>query len=111
MPSFPDIVVRDALIADGSGDPLAGGDVAIGDGQILSAGPEQVTAGPATAELDARGHLVCAPGFIDVHTHDDFAVFLLPEMDFKVAQGVTTAVVGNCGLGAAPFDSVGRNPR
>src|SRR5207245_2181128 len=44
-----------------------------------------------------------APGFIDVHSHDDFAVFLTPDMDFKVGQGVTTDIVGNCGLGAAPF--------
>ncbi len=53
-------------------------------------------------EIDARG-MAIAPGFIDVHSHDDFAVFLTPEMDFKVMQGVTTDVVGNCGMGASPF--------
>jgi len=53
-------------------------------------------------EVAAVG-LALAPGFIDVHSHDDFAIFLTPEMDFKLGQGVTTTVVGNCGLGAAPF--------
>ena len=55
----------------------------------------------AGTEIDARG-LALAPGFVDVHSHDDFAVFQTPGMDFKVCQGVTTDVVGNCGFGAAP---------
>src|SRR5215210_8015210 len=55
-------------------------------------------------DVNAAG-LALAPGFIDVHSHDDFAVFLMPDMEFKVGQGVTTDVVGNCGLGAAPFES------
>jgi N-acyl-D-amino-acid deacylase len=55
-------------------------------------------------ELDAAG-LAVAPGFIDVHTHDDFAVLLEPAMPFKVIQGVTTAVVGNCGSGVVPFEA------
>jgi N-acyl-D-aspartate/D-glutamate deacylase len=46
--------------------------------------------------------LAVAPGFIDVHTHDDFAVVIHPEMGFKVQGGVTSVVVGNCGMGAAP---------
>jgi len=53
-------------------------------------------------ELDAHG-LAVSPGFIDVHTHDDFAVVLDPEVRFKTLQGVTSEVVGNCGMGAAPF--------
>ena len=58
----------------------------------------------AAPVIDAAG-LALAPGFVDVHSHDDFAVFLTPEMDFKVGQGVTTDIVGNCGLGAAPFSA------
>jgi N-acyl-D-amino-acid deacylase len=58
----------------------------------------------AAAALDAGGRAL-APGFIDVHTHDDFAVVLYPEMPFKVLQGVTTTIVGNCGFGAAPYPS------
>ncbi|HYS32761.1 MAG TPA: D-aminoacylase [Streptosporangiaceae bacterium] len=106
MPSFPDIVVRDALIADGSGGPLAGGDVAIGDGVILTAGPGPVRAGPGTAELDARGTLVCAPGFIDVHTHDDAALIRHPGLEFKIAQGCTSLVIGNCGFSGFPATGV-----
>jgi len=56
----------------------------------------------AGSVIDASG-LVLAPGFIDVHTHDDFALVLRPEMDFKILGGVTTVVVGNCGFGAAPY--------
>ncbi len=61
-----------------------------------------LTAERAGIEVDA-GRLALAPGFIDVHSHDDFAVFLTPAMDFKVGQGVTCDVVGNCGFGAAPL--------
>ncbi len=56
----------------------------------------------APVSIDARG-LALAPGFIDVHTHDDFALIVRPEMDFKILGGVTSVVVGNCGFGAAPY--------
>jgi N-acyl-D-aspartate/D-glutamate deacylase len=102
MPAFADIVVRDALIADGSGGPVAAGDVAIGAGRILSAGPGPVAAGPSTTELDARGELVCCPGFIDVHTHDDAALIRHPGLEFKIAQGCTSLVIGNCGFSGFP---------
>jgi N-acyl-D-amino-acid deacylase len=58
--------------------------------------------------LDASG-LVVAPGFIDVHTHDDLAVLRTPGVEFKVHQGVTTEIVGNCGLGAAPSSEAYRD--
>jgi N-acyl-D-amino-acid deacylase len=96
-----DLVVRDALIADGSGGPLAGGDVAVAGGRIVSVG-EPVRAGAGTAELDARGELVCSPGFIDVHTHDDAALIRYPGLEFKVAQGCTSLVIGNCGFSGFP---------
>src|SRR5215472_6676268 len=97
-----DLIVRDALIADGTGGPLRPGDVAVGDGRILSAGESPVTAGPSTIELDARGELVCSPGFVDVHTHDDAALIRHPGLEFKVAQGCTSLVIGNCGFSAFP---------
>jgi len=96
------IVIRNALVADGSGAPLGHGDVAIGDGRILSAGAEHVTAGPATVDLDAGGELVCAPGFIDVHTHDDAALLRHPGLEFKIGQGCTSLVIGNCGFSGFP---------
>src|SRR5215469_6803576 len=79
MPSVADFVIRNALIADGSGGPLANGDVAIGDGTILTTGAEPAPSGRPTVTLDARGELVCIPGFIDVHTHDDAALLRHPD--------------------------------
>src|SRR2546428_12578964 len=95
-----DLVIRGASLYDGTGAPARICDVGIAAGRIVAVG-DLADERPARA-VDADG-LALAPGFIDVHSHDDFAVFLVPEMDFKVAQGVTTDIVGNCGLGAAPF--------
>jgi N-acyl-D-amino-acid deacylase len=106
MASSAELVVRNALIADGTGGPLRPGDVAVGDGRILSAGPEPAPAGPSTVELDARGELVCSPGFIDVHTHDDAALLRHPGLEFKVAQGCTSVVIGNCGFSGFPATGV-----
>src|SRR5205807_1397753 len=89
-----------ATVYDGSGGPSLTADVAVTGTRMEAVG--DLAGEGAGAEVDGRG-LALAPGFIDVHSHDDFAVFLMPEMDFKVGQGVTTDVVGNCGLGAAPF--------
>ena len=94
-----DLVIRNGLVFDGGGDAPVRADLAIEGDRIAAVG---TVAGAGASEIDARGHAL-APGFIDVHSHDDFAVFATPEMDFKVMQGVTTDVVGNCGLGAAPF--------
>jgi N-acyl-D-aspartate/D-glutamate deacylase len=93
-----DLIICNAAIYDGSGAAPFAGDVAIKDQKIAAVGAATGTG----REIDARG-LAVAPGFIDVHSHDDFIVFLEPAMDFKVMQGVTTDVVGNCGLGAAPY--------
>lgn len=98
--SMFDLVLQGGLVADGSGGPLYPADVAITDGKIVAI-EDAIHSGTAAA-IDVSGHIV-APGFIDTHTHDDFAVIIYPEMPFKVLGGVTTCVVGNCGLGAAPF--------
>lgn len=94
-----DVVIRNASIYDGSGSSPVAGDVAIKGDRIGAVG---AISGAAAREIDAHGRAV-APGFIDVHSHDDFAIFLSPEMEFKTMQGVTTDVVGNCGLGASPY--------
>jgi N-acyl-D-amino-acid deacylase len=94
-----DLVIRGASIYDGSGSPPIKGDVAINGDRIGAVGAVE---GGSSREIDARGRAV-APGFIDVHSHDDFAVFITPEMEFKTMQGVTTDVVGNCGLGSSPY--------
>jgi N-acyl-D-amino-acid deacylase len=106
MPPAAEVVIRNALIADGNGGPLTNGDVAIGDGRILTVGTEAAPAGPATVDLDAHGELVCSPGFIDVHTHDDAALIRHPGLEFKVAQGCTSLVIGNCGFSGFPATGI-----
>ena len=96
-----DVVIRGGTVYDGSGAPARVADVAIRGARIVEVG---AIAGGGVMDLDARGVAV-APGFIDVHSHDDFAVLLEPEMPFKVMQGVTTDIVGNCGSGVVPFDA------
>jgi N-acyl-D-amino-acid deacylase len=96
-----DLVIRGGTVYDGTGAPGIRADVGVRGDRIVAVG---ATAGHAAAELDASG-LAVAPGFIDVHTHDDFAVLLEPAMGFKVLQGVTSDVVGNCGSGVVPFEA------
>jgi dihydroorotase/N-acyl-D-amino-acid deacylase len=94
-----DLVIRGGIVYDGSGAPPCAAEVGVAGSRIAAvAAPDSLR---GAAVLDARG-LAVAPGFVDVHTHDDFAVVLHPEMGFKVLGGVTTVVVGNCGMGAAP---------
>ncbi|MCG6951657.1 MAG: D-aminoacylase [Betaproteobacteria bacterium] len=94
-----DLVIRNALLYDGSGAAPRAGDLALEGGRIAALGS---VAGEARRTLDAKG-LALAPGFIDVHTHDDFAVIKHPGMAFKVLGGVTTCIIGNCGFGPAPY--------
>jgi N-acyl-D-amino-acid deacylase len=94
-----DLILRNALIVDGSGAAPRMGDVGIAGERIMDVGAVRQS---ARAELDIAGHAL-APGFIDVHTHDDRALLANPEMAMKVSQGVTTVVVGNCGISLAPL--------
>ena len=93
-----DLIIRNGRIIDGAGAPAREGSIAVRGDRIEAVG--DVT-GTAAREIDARGMAV-APGFIDVHAHDDAAVVRDPRVDFKIMQGVTTDVVGNCGAGVAP---------
>ncbi len=95
-----DTIIRNGTVIDGSGAPRAPGDVAIAGDRIAAVG--RLDGWRAEAELDASGHVV-APGFIDVHTHDDRLLLALPEMTPKVSQGVTTVIAGNCGISLAPL--------
>jgi N-acyl-D-amino-acid deacylase len=96
-----DVVLRGGTVYDGTGGPARAADVALDGGRIAAVAPGL---GPGRAELDVSG-LAVSPGFIDVHAHDDFAVLLEPELPFKLLQGVTTVVVGNCGSGVVPFEA------
>ena len=97
-----DVVIRGARIFDGTGAAPFIGSLAVRGDRIAAMGEVE---GDASVEIDAR-ELALAPGFIDVHSHDDFAVLTTPAMDFKLMQGVTTEVIGNCGMGAAPYEAL-----
>src|ERR1700674_3466575 len=98
-----DIVFRGPTLFDGTGAAPSVGDLAVLGDRITAIG--EIEGAGAAIEIDAHG-LALAPGFIDVHSHDDFAVLTTPAMDFKLMQGVTSEVVGNCGMGAAPYPAV-----
>jgi N-acyl-D-aspartate/D-glutamate deacylase len=93
-----DLVIRGGTIADGTGSDLIDGDIGIKDGRIaaiasgLSAGRD---------EIDAKGRIV-TPGFVDVHTHYDGQAIWGEELSPSSVHGVTTVVMGNCGVGFAP---------
>ena len=94
-----DIVIKGATIIDGTGGVETQADIGIREGLIDAVG--QVSAGHI--EIDGTG-LVLAPGLIDTHAHDDGAFLRHPDMTFKLSQGVTTVVSGNCGFSAIPAD-------
>ncbi|WP_459617354.1 N-acyl-D-amino-acid deacylase family protein [Bordetella sp. 2513F-2] len=102
-----DTLIRDALVFDGTGTPGVRADVALADGAIAAVGA--LAGAQAGTVVDARGRAL-APGFIDVHTHDDTNVVRAPQMLPKLSQGVTTVVVGNCGISAAPVRLKGEPP-
>jgi N-acyl-D-aspartate/D-glutamate deacylase len=98
MTDNPDLVIRGGTIADGSGDDLFEADVAIKDGRITEVGKVLVK---GQDELDAKGRLV-TPGLVDVHTHYDGQVTWSQDITPSSQNGVTTAIMGNCGVGFAP---------
>src|SRR5258708_33570847 len=95
-----DWILRGGEVIDGSGRPRRRADVASAGDRIAGIGSVGRVEG--AREVDVRGKIV-APGFIDVHTHDDRALFATPEMAAKASQGVTTVVTGNCGVSLAPL--------
>ncbi len=96
--SQPDLVVRGGQIADGTGAALYEGDVAITGGRVEAIGKVEAT---GRTEIDARGKLV-TPGFVDIHTHYDGQAVWDDHLAPSSWHGVTTAVMGNCGVGFAP---------
>ena len=93
-----DLVIRNGTIVDGTGAPRFTGDVALKDGLIAAVGTVQ---GSGTQEIDAAGKVV-APGWVDIHTHYDGQATWDAEMAPSSWHGVTTVVMGNCGVGFAP---------
>lgn len=93
-----DLIVRNARIADGLGNPLIEGDLAVKDGRVAALGAVN---GDAAETVDAQS-LVLAPGVIDLHTHYDAQLTWDQTASPAGALGVTTVVIGNCGFGIAP---------
>lgn len=100
-----DLVISGGDVIDGSGNDRIRADVGVIGDRIAAVGDLSSTV--AEERINASGHVV-TPGFVDVHTHDDRLLFVDPAMRPKTSQGVTTVVVGNCGVSLAPFEAAGR---
>ena len=100
-----DSIIRNGTIIDGTGDDRFVADIAIKDGKIAKIG--QITE-TATNEIDAKGKLV-TPGWVDIHTHYDGQATWDPLLAPSSWHGVTTVVMGNCGVGFAPVKPEDRN--
>jgi N-acyl-D-amino-acid deacylase len=96
----PALLLRGGTVIDGTGAPRFAADVRVEGERIVAVGADLAAQG--TVVIDAVGMIV-APGFIDVHTHDDQIVLSAPHMLPKISQGVTSVVVGNCGISLAPL--------
>ena len=96
---MPDLIVRNGNLIDGTGAPARDADLVIDGGEIVLVGDASAIEGART--IDARGRTVC-PGFIDIHSHSDFPLYVDGLAQSGVRQGLTTLVTGNCGHGPAP---------
>ena len=96
-----DAIIRNACIIDGSGNPWFKGDLAIYAGKIAKIG--RLPTQPAERTIDAQGQFVC-PGFIDIHSHSDVTIPFNRLVESSVRQGITTMVVGSCGISVAPVE-------
>jgi len=96
-----DLIIRNATIVDGTGTPSFNGDVAISGGKIAKVGSVD---GEATREIDAQGKLL-TPGWVDVHSHMDGQATWDPLCSPAANHGITTLIMGNCGVGFAPCAS------
>lgn len=99
-----DLKITNGWVIDGSGSPRQRRDVGIVGERIVAVGDLSDCA--ARQEVDATGKVV-APGFIDVHGHDDLMFVERPDLRWKTSQGITTVVVGNCGVSGAPAPKPG----
>lgn len=102
-----DLIIKNAQLIDGTGTPAYPADVALQGDKIVAI--NNLTSTQARAVIDAKSR-VLAPGFIDVHTHDDINVIHTPDMLCKISQGVTSVIVGNCGISASPVSLSGPPP-
>ena len=102
-----DTIIKNVEVFDGTGEQSFCADVAILEGKIAEIG--QIDHEDCGQLVEGAG-LALAPGFIDVHTHDDTNVIRYPDCLPKISQGVTTVIVGNCGISASPTVLAGDPP-
>lgn len=100
------ILIRNGRVIDGTGRPAYPADVMISDDRIEAVG--RMENARADRIIEADGKVVC-PGFIDCHSHSDWSILANPEMQSTIRQGVTTEIVGNCGMGMAPVSDFSRD--
>jgi len=98
-----DVLIQKGMIIDGTGNPWFNADVAITEGRITAI--DSFASDTADKIIDAKDMVVC-PGFIDMHSHSDFTLLVNPLAESKIRQGVTTEVIGNCGISAAPLNDL-----
>src|SRR5215212_8725887 len=114
MPERYDLLIVNATVVDGTGAPGRPATVAVRDDTIVlvddvAAGATDAGLGAGSAASEQAGRvidgtgLVLAPGFIDMHTHSDRTLLVDPSAQSKVRQGVTTELIGNCGMSPTPF--------
>jgi N-acyl-D-amino-acid deacylase len=97
-----DILIQNGWLADGTGNPLYPADIAIVGDRIEAVG--RLTGAEARRTIDASGKTV-TPGFIDAHSHTDWTILMNPTAESTIRQGITTEIVGNCGMSLAPLNA------
>jgi len=100
-----DILITNGSVVDGTGRPAFPADVAIQGDRIVEVG--KIEGGATGRVIDATGKIVC-PGFIDAHSHTDATIWANPTAESTIHQGITTEVVGNCGMSVAPAPEAAR---
>jgi len=98
MASSYDLLIKGGHVVDGTGNPWFKKDIGISEGKVKRVGHIE---DDARKTIDAKGMIV-SPGFVDLHSHDDIGILAYPDAESHIMQGVTTSVVGNCGLSMAP---------
>ena len=96
-----DLVVKNGTVIDGKGTPRFHADVAVHNGKITAIGKIAETGETVANTIDAKGKIVC-PGFVDPHTHYDAQITWDQLLSSSSEHGVTTVMMGNCGVGIAP---------